>query len=80
MSGERSFVEAGGLLSVNSSVLERFRAIALNIDRILKGAAPRDLPILRASQFDILPNRTTAKAFGLAVPQRLLSRAEEIVD
>jgi putative ABC transport system substrate-binding protein len=80
VSGERSFVEAGGLLSVNSSALERYRAIALNIDRILKGATPRDLPILQASQFDIFVNRTTAKTFGLTLPQLLLSRAEEIVD
>lgn len=80
VSGERSFVEAGGLLSVNASVLERYRAIALNIDRILKGAVPRDLPILQASQFDIIVNRTTARAFGLTLPQLLLSRAEEIVD
>jgi putative ABC transport system substrate-binding protein len=80
VSGERSFVDAGGLLSVNSSALERYRAIALNIDRILKGAAPRDLPILQASQFDIFVNRTTAKTYGLTLPQLLLSRAEEIVD
>ena len=80
VSGERSFIEAGGLLSVNSSAMERYRAIALYIDRILKGAVPRDLPILQASQFDILVNRGTAKAFGLTLPQLLLSRAEEIVD
>jgi len=80
VSGEKAFVEAGGLLSVNASALERFRAIALNIDRILKGARPRDLPILQASQFDILLNRTTARAFGLTVPQLLLSRAEELID
>ena len=80
VSGERTFIEAGGLLSVNASEIERYRAIALNIDRILKGAAPRDLPILQASQFDIIVNRKTAKAFGLALPQLLLSRAEEIVD
>ena len=60
--------------------MERYRAIALYIDRILKGAVPRDLPILQANQFDILVNRGTAKAFGLTLPQLLLSRAEEIVD
>ena len=49
VSGERSFIEAGGLLSVNSSAMERYRAIALYIDRILKGAVPRDLPILQGT-------------------------------
>ena len=80
VSGETPFVEAGGLLSINSSATERYRGVAFNIDRILKGASPRDLPILQASQFDIVVNRSTARKFGLTLSPLLLSRAEEIID
>lgn len=80
VSGERQFVEAGGLLTVNASIAERAEVVAQYVDRILKGAAPRDLPVQQVNRFDILVNRGSARALGITLPPLLLNRAEEIID
>jgi len=65
---ERSFVEAGGLMSLGESLKGFYRRAATYVDRIFKGARPGDLPVEQLSLLDLVVNRTTAAALGVALP------------
>jgi putative tryptophan/tyrosine transport system substrate-binding protein len=75
----REFTEAGGLMSYSASLSEQFRRAAIYVDKILRGARPATLPVEAPSQYELVINMTTAKALGLAIPQSLLVRANEII-
>ena len=79
MYGLREIVEAGGLIAYGASFTDLFRRAATYVDRILRGAHPRDLPVEQASKFELVINLKTAKALGLTLPQSLLLRADEII-
>lgn len=80
IAGGRSYVAAGGLMSYLSADAWHWRSAAGFVDRVLKGAKPTDLAIQQPTQFELLINRTTAKRLGLALPQSLLLRADEVLD
>jgi len=77
--GSVELAEAGGLIGYGVDALELFRHAAVFVDRILRGAKPRDLPIEQATKFRLLVNLKTAKALGLTIPQSLLLRADEVI-
>jgi putative ABC transport system substrate-binding protein len=76
----RDFVEVGGLISYGSDIIDSFRQAGRYVGRVLKGAKPGDLPIVKADKFELVINTRTARLLGLTVPSSLLGRADEIID
>lgn len=76
----RPFVDGGGLMSYAANVPDLFRRAAYFVDRILKGARPASLPVEQPTKFELVINLRTARALGLAVPQSLLLRADQIIE
>jgi putative ABC transport system substrate-binding protein len=74
----RSYVDAGGLISYGVDLKENYRRAAVFVDKILKGARPADLPIEQPTKFELVVNLKAAKSIGLAIPQSILARADEI--
>lgn len=79
ISAERSMAEAGGVLTYGPKLAPVLKRGAAYVDRILKGAAARDLPIEQASEFELVVNLGSAKAIGVTVPQSILSRADYVI-
>ena len=74
------FVEEGGLMSYGPSDADLFRRSAVYVDKILKGARPRDLPVEQPTKFELVISLKTAKALGLTVPDRLLVAADQVIE
>ena len=74
------FAKDGGLLSYGPDVVDIFRRSASYVDRILRGAKPSELPVQLPIKFVMALNAKTAKALGLAVPQSILLRADEVIE
>jgi putative tryptophan/tyrosine transport system substrate-binding protein len=75
-----NFVHDGGLMSYGPDGKERLARLADLVDRILKGTKPADLPFELPTRFILAINLKTAGAIGLAVPQLLLTEADEVIE
>jgi putative ABC transport system substrate-binding protein len=76
----RSYVSAGLLLSYTANEPELRRRAASFVDRLLRGAKPRDLPVEQPTKFELAVNLRTARALTLAIPPSLLARADEVIE
>jgi putative ABC transport system substrate-binding protein len=78
--GNRYDVTAGGLISYAPDIVDQFRQTAGYVDRILKGAKPDEMPVQAPTKYQLMINLKTAKALGLTVPDKLLARADEVIE
>ena len=74
------YAHDGGFLAYSAQVSETFGVIAAQVDQILKGAKPADMPVRQPSKFEMVLNLKTANAFGIAVPSLLLAQADEVIE
>ena len=74
------FPRYGGLLSYGPDPVDIYRRSASYVDRILRGAKPGDLPVQFPTKFQMVVNRKTATALGLAIPPSIMLRADEVIE
>ncbi|HEX7922832.1 MAG TPA: ABC transporter substrate-binding protein [Bradyrhizobium sp.] len=76
----REFPADGGLMSYGASLADTYRQVGVYAGKILRGAKPDDLPVLRPTKFELVINMRTARTLGLAVPQPILIAADELIE
>lgn len=74
------YVDAGGLMAYTVDLAELLRRMARDVQQILEGVRPGDIPIYQPTKFELLINLRTAKALGLVLPPPLLSRADNMIE
>ena len=74
------FCKEGGLIAYGPDYPDMFRRAATYVDRVLRGAKPNDLPVEVPIKFELVINTSTAKALGLAIPDTLLTIADEMIE
>jgi putative ABC transport system substrate-binding protein len=75
----REFTAGGGLLSYAGAIRDAYRIIGVYAARILNGEKPGDLPVQQSTKAELFINITTARTLGIAVPQSMLVRADEVL-
>jgi putative ABC transport system substrate-binding protein len=79
ITNHREVSELGGLLMYGPDPTWNFRLAATYVDKILKGAKPADLPVVRPTTFDVVINLKTAQALRLTIPESVLQQATEVI-
>jgi putative ABC transport system substrate-binding protein len=77
---DSTYVRDGGLLSYGIDQVDLLPRAASYFDRILRGEKPGDLPVQLPTKFEMVVNRKTAAALGLAVPPSIMLRADEVIE
>jgi putative ABC transport system substrate-binding protein len=78
--GNRDYVAVGGLISYGTDLADAFHQVGVYTGKILMGAKPADLPVIQSTKFEFVINLQTARAFGIEVPQNVLSIADEVIE
>ena len=76
----REEVEAGGLMSYGTDLIEMFRQVGTYTGQILKGAKPADLPVLQSIKFEFVINLQTARLLGIEVPNAIQLLADQVIE
>jgi len=74
------FAQAGLLMSYGPNLVDLYRRAATYVDKILRGAAPAELPVEQPTKFELVVNLKAAKSLGLTVPAALLATADEVIE
>jgi putative tryptophan/tyrosine transport system substrate-binding protein len=74
------WVRDGGLMSFGPDFADASRHLVAQLDRVLKGAKPRDMPFERPTKFDLRTNLRTARAMGIELSPMVLARADEVIE
>jgi len=76
----RTYAQAGALMSYGPNFLLQFRRCAEIVDKILRGAKPSDIPVEQPTKVELVVNVTVAKALGIKVPESFLALADEVIE
>jgi ABC-type uncharacterized transport system substrate-binding protein len=73
-------VEAGGLISYGTNIVDDLRRGASLLAQVLGGAKPADIPVDQTARFELAVNLSAAKAIGLKIPQSIMLRADHVFE
>lgn len=76
----REYPADGALMSYGASLSDTYRQVGVYAGKVLRGAQPDDLPVLRPTKFELVVNIQVAKALGLSVPQSILVASDELIE
>jgi len=76
----RFFATSGGLMSYGVDTIDVYRRAGAYVNRILRGEQPGRLPVQEPSKFELVINLAAARTLGLALPQTLLARANDVIE
>jgi putative ABC transport system substrate-binding protein len=75
----KDWVQAGGLISYGADGADVTRRSVIQLDKILKGAKPSEIPLEQPTKFEMVVNLKTAKQIGLTIPPNVLARADKVI-
>ena len=80
VSGWPALARSGGVMTYGPNLRDSFRTLARSVDKILKGAKPAEVPVEQPTTFELVVNLKAARALGIAMPQSIIARADEVIE